>query len=73
MTETDAVTLNDYLRVARRRKWVLIQAALLLPLAAVAFSLRVCVCARNAMVSIVCAAANCGSTSRSNIALWIFI
>ena len=40
MTETDAVTLNDYLRVARRRKWVLIQAALLLPLAAVAFSLH---------------------------------
>jgi Mrp family chromosome partitioning ATPase len=40
MTETDAVTLNDYLRVARRRKWVVIQAALLLPLAAVAFSLH---------------------------------
>lgn len=40
MTETDAVTLNDYLRVTRRRKWVVIQAALLLPLAAVAFSLH---------------------------------
>jgi Mrp family chromosome partitioning ATPase len=40
MTETDAVTLNDYLRVARRRKWVVIQAALLLTLTAVAFSLH---------------------------------
>jgi succinoglycan biosynthesis transport protein ExoP len=40
MTETDAVTLHDYLRVVRRRKWVVVQAALLLPLAAVAFSLH---------------------------------
>lgn len=39
-TETDAVTLHDYLRVVRRRKWVVVQAALLLPLAAVAFSLH---------------------------------
>jgi succinoglycan biosynthesis transport protein ExoP len=40
MTETDAVTLHDYLRVVRRRKWVVVQAALLLPLAAIAFSLH---------------------------------
>jgi Mrp family chromosome partitioning ATPase/capsular polysaccharide biosynthesis protein len=40
MTETDAVTLHDYLRVIRRRKWVVVQAALLVPLAAVAFSLH---------------------------------
>ena len=40
MTETDAVTLHDYLRVVRRRKWVVMQAALLLPLAAIAFSLH---------------------------------
>ncbi|MGH3114841.1 MAG: Wzz/FepE/Etk N-terminal domain-containing protein, partial [Gaiellaceae bacterium] len=39
-TETDAVTLHDYLRVVRRRKWLVVQAALLLPLAAVAFSLH---------------------------------
>jgi succinoglycan biosynthesis transport protein ExoP len=39
-TETDAVTLQDYLRVVRRRKWLVVQAALLLPLAAVAFSLH---------------------------------
>jgi polysaccharide biosynthesis transport protein len=39
-TETDAVTLHDYLRVVRRRKWLIVQAALLLPLAAVAFSLH---------------------------------
>jgi succinoglycan biosynthesis transport protein ExoP len=40
MTETDAVTLHDYLRVVRRRKWVVVQVALLVPLAAVAFSLH---------------------------------
>jgi polysaccharide biosynthesis transport protein len=40
MTETDAVTLHDYLRVVRRRKWVVVQVALLVPLAAVAFSLN---------------------------------
>jgi Mrp family chromosome partitioning ATPase/capsular polysaccharide biosynthesis protein len=40
MIETDAVTLHDYLRVVRRRKWVVVQAALLLTLAAVAFSLH---------------------------------
>jgi tyrosine-protein kinase len=39
-TETDAVTLQDYLRVVRRRKWVVVQAALLGLLAAVAFSLH---------------------------------
>jgi Mrp family chromosome partitioning ATPase len=40
MTEMEAVTLHDYFRVVRRRKWVVVQAALLLPLAAVAFSLH---------------------------------
>jgi tyrosine-protein kinase len=40
MTETDAVTLHDYLRVIRRRKWVVLQLALLVPLAAIAFSLH---------------------------------
>jgi len=40
MIETDAVTLQDYLRVVRRRKWMVVQAALLLTLAAVAFSLH---------------------------------
>jgi Mrp family chromosome partitioning ATPase len=39
-TEADAVTLHDYLRVVRRRKWVVVQITLLLPLAAVAFSLH---------------------------------
>ena len=38
--ETDAVTLHDYLRVVRRRKWMVVQAALLLSLAALAFSLH---------------------------------
>src|SRR5690242_4896545 len=33
-------SLSDYLRVVRRRKWIIIQAAVLVPLAAVAFSLR---------------------------------
>jgi tyrosine-protein kinase len=40
MIETDAVTLHDYLRVVRRRKWIIAEAALLLMLAAVAFSLH---------------------------------
>jgi Mrp family chromosome partitioning ATPase/capsular polysaccharide biosynthesis protein len=40
MIETDAVTLHDYLRVVRRRKWIVVQAALLLTLAAVAYSLH---------------------------------
>jgi polysaccharide biosynthesis transport protein len=40
MIETDAVTLQDYLRVVRRRKWMVVQAALLLTLAAVAYSLH---------------------------------
>jgi polysaccharide biosynthesis transport protein len=40
MIETDAVTLHDYLRVIRRRKWIIVEAALLLTLAAVAFSLH---------------------------------
>ena len=40
MIETDAVTLHDYLRVVRRRKWMVVQAALLLTLAAVAYSLH---------------------------------
>ncbi|MGH2796342.1 MAG: division plane positioning ATPase MipZ [Thermoleophilaceae bacterium] len=38
--EADAVTLHDYLRVVRRRKWVVLQAVLILPLVAVAFSLH---------------------------------
>jgi Mrp family chromosome partitioning ATPase/capsular polysaccharide biosynthesis protein len=38
--ETDAVTLHDYLRVVRRRKWIVVEAALLLTLAAVAYSLH---------------------------------
>ena len=36
----DASTLQDYLRVVRRRKWVIVQAAILVPLIAVAVSLR---------------------------------
>jgi Mrp family chromosome partitioning ATPase/capsular polysaccharide biosynthesis protein len=40
MIETDAVTLHDYLRVLRRRKWIVVQAAIMLTLAAVAFSLH---------------------------------
>ena len=38
--ETDTVTLHDYLRVVRRRKWMVVLAALLVPLAVVAFSLQ---------------------------------
>src|SRR5947209_8667164 len=33
-------TLRDYLQVARRRKWIIIQAALIVPLAALAFSIN---------------------------------
>jgi succinoglycan biosynthesis transport protein ExoP len=33
-------SLRDYLRIARRRKWIILQAVVLVPLAAVAFSLR---------------------------------
>jgi succinoglycan biosynthesis transport protein ExoP len=33
-------SLRDYLRVVRRRKWIILQAVVLVPLAAVAFSLR---------------------------------
>lgn len=33
-------TLRDYLNVARRRKWIIVQAVVLVPLAAVAFSLH---------------------------------
>jgi polysaccharide biosynthesis transport protein len=36
----EGVTLHDYLRVLRRRKWILIQAVILVPLAAVLFSLN---------------------------------
>ena len=35
-----AATLRDYLHVARRRKWIIVQAAVLVPLAAVLFSLQ---------------------------------
>jgi polysaccharide biosynthesis transport protein len=38
--ETDNVTLHDYLRVVRRRKWMVVLTALLVPLAVVAFSLQ---------------------------------
>jgi succinoglycan biosynthesis transport protein ExoP len=33
-------SLRDYLRIARRRKWIILQAVVLVPVAAVAFSLR---------------------------------
>jgi len=33
-------TLRDYLQVARRRKWFILQAAVIVPLAALAFSLH---------------------------------
>ena len=38
--ESDTVTPHDYLRVIRRRKWMVVLAALLVPLAVVAFSLQ---------------------------------
>jgi polysaccharide biosynthesis transport protein len=36
----EGATLHDYLRVLRRRKWILLQAVILVPLAAVLFSLN---------------------------------
>lgn len=39
-TASHAPTLRDYLQVARRRKWLIVQAVLLVPLAALAFSLH---------------------------------
>jgi Mrp family chromosome partitioning ATPase/capsular polysaccharide biosynthesis protein len=38
--EADTLTLHDYLRVVRRRKWVVLLALLIVPLLAVAFSLH---------------------------------
>src|SRR5438105_2244269 len=35
-----ATTLQDYLRVVRRRKWIILLAAVMVPAAAVAFSLH---------------------------------
>jgi succinoglycan biosynthesis transport protein ExoP len=37
---THVSTLRDYLQVARRRKWIIVQAAVIVPLAALAFSLN---------------------------------
>lgn len=39
-TASHATTLRDYLQIARRRKWVIILAGALVPVAAVAFSLH---------------------------------
>ena len=39
-SSTHATTLRDYLQVIRRRKWVIVLAVLLVPLAALAFSLH---------------------------------
>ena len=39
-TTAHVSTLRDYLQVARRRKWIILQAVVLVPLAAVAFSLH---------------------------------
>lgn len=38
-TSQHAATLRDYLYIARRRKWIIVQAMVLVPLAALAFSL----------------------------------
>lgn len=38
--EADALTLHDYLRVVRRRKWVVLLAVLIVPLLAVTYSLH---------------------------------
>lgn len=38
-TDEAGTTLSDYVNVARRRRWIILQAALLVPAAAVAFSL----------------------------------
>jgi Mrp family chromosome partitioning ATPase/capsular polysaccharide biosynthesis protein len=40
VTATHVSTLRDYLQVARRRKWIIVQAAVIVPLAALAFSLQ---------------------------------
>lgn len=41
MTPHDqASTLRDYLQVVKRRKWIIVQAAIIVPLAALAFSLQ---------------------------------
>lgn len=40
MHSSHSATLRDYLRVVRRRKWIILQAVLLVPLAALALSLR---------------------------------
>jgi succinoglycan biosynthesis transport protein ExoP len=37
---THVLTLRDYLQVARRRKWIIVQASVIVPLAALAFSLN---------------------------------
>ncbi len=39
-THQHGSTLRDYLRVVRRRRWIILQAVILVPLAAVLFSLR---------------------------------
>ena len=39
-TTQDVSTLRNYLRVVRRRKWIILQAVILVPLAAVVLSLR---------------------------------
>ena len=39
-THQHGSTLRDYLRVVRRRRWIILQAVILVPLAAVVFSLR---------------------------------
>src|SRR5713101_8607377 len=39
-TTHHASTLRDYLHVVRRRKWIILQAVVLVPFAAVAFSLH---------------------------------
>ena len=38
--ENQGASLRDYLRVVRRRKWIIVQALVLVPVAAVAFSLH---------------------------------
>ncbi|HEY8630189.1 MAG TPA: Wzz/FepE/Etk N-terminal domain-containing protein, partial [Gaiellaceae bacterium] len=38
--EAHHATLGDYLKVVRRRKWIILQALVLVPAAAVAFSLH---------------------------------
>ncbi|HEY8777755.1 MAG TPA: hypothetical protein VIM33_14910, partial [Gaiellaceae bacterium] len=40
MHEAHQTTLGDYLKVVRRRKWIILQALVLVPAAAVAFSLH---------------------------------